>query len=79
MTNIINNNHHLIPLEQFLGENLPGERNSPRGLTEDDIDSNWNEAIETFDGMSIPDKLLQGIYELVLKNFQLFRNAQLSI
>ena len=62
MTNIINNNHHIIPLEQLLGENRPGERNSPRGLTEDDIDSNWNEAIETFDGMRIPEKLLRGIY-----------------
>jgi translation initiation factor 4A len=27
-----------------------------------DIDSNWEEAIETFDGMELPEELLRGIY-----------------
>ena len=38
------------------GEPLPG------GLTDADIDSNWDEAIETFDGMELPEELLRGIY-----------------
>jgi len=32
------------------------------GLTEADIDSNWDEAIDSFDGMEIPEELLRGIY-----------------
>jgi translation initiation factor 4A len=32
------------------------------GLTDADFDSNWDEAIETFDGMEIPEELLRGIY-----------------
>ena len=32
------------------------------GLTDADFDSNWDEAIETFDGMDLPDELLRGIY-----------------
>lgn len=31
-------------------------------LTEADFDSNWDEAIETFDGMGLPEELLRGIY-----------------
>jgi translation initiation factor 4A len=31
-------------------------------LTDADFDSNWDEAIETFDGMEIPEELLRGIY-----------------
>jgi hypothetical protein len=38
------------------GEPLPG------GLTDADIDSNWDEAIESFDGMELPEELLRGIY-----------------
>lgn len=34
----------------------------PGGLTDADFDSNWDEAIETFDGMELPDELLRGIY-----------------
>jgi hypothetical protein len=34
----------------------------PGGLTDADIDSNWEEAIETFDGMDLPEELLRGIY-----------------
>jgi len=35
---------------------------APGGLTEEDIDSNWDEAIDSFDGMEIPEELLRGIY-----------------
>jgi translation initiation factor 4A len=35
---------------------------NPGGLTDADFDSNWDEAIETFDGMEIPEELLRGIY-----------------
>jgi len=31
-------------------------------LSNVDIDSNWDEAIETFDGMELPEELLRGIY-----------------
>jgi len=34
----------------------------PGGLSEADIDSNWDEAIDSFDGMEIPEELLRGIY-----------------
>jgi hypothetical protein len=30
-------------------------------LTDADIDSNWDEAIDTFDGMELPEELLRGI------------------
>ena len=35
---------------------------APGGLTDADFDSNWDEAIETFDAMDIPEELLRGIY-----------------
>jgi len=38
------------------GEDAPG------GLTDADINSNWDEVIETFDGMELPEELLRGIY-----------------
>jgi len=52
--------------EQY-SEQPPAEANDggeapPGGLTDADIDSNWDEAIETFDGMEIPEELLRGIY-----------------
>jgi translation initiation factor 4A len=31
-------------------------------LTDADLQSNWDEAIETFDGMDLPEELLRGIY-----------------
>jgi translation initiation factor 4A len=31
-------------------------------LTDADLESNWDEAIETFDGMDLPEELLRGIY-----------------
>ena len=48
------------------GEGPPPEEGSgeapPGGLTDADLESNWNEAIETFDGMDLPEELLRGIY-----------------
>lgn len=44
------------PPEEGSGEPLPG------GLTDADLQSNWDEAIETFDGMDLPEELLRGIY-----------------
>jgi translation initiation factor 4A len=40
----------------FRGEVTPG------GLTDADIETNWDEAIETFDAMELPEELLRGIY-----------------
>ena len=57
--------HHLILLNknseqpQETGE---GGEAPPGGLTDADIDSNWDEAIDSFDGMEIPEELLRGIY-----------------
>jgi translation initiation factor 4A len=31
-------------------------------LTDADLESNWDEAVETFDGMDLPEELLRGIY-----------------
>jgi len=43
--------------------NAGGEGEAPPGgLTDADIDSNWDEAIDSFDGMEIPEELLRGIY-----------------
>jgi hypothetical protein len=32
------------------------------GLTEADFDSNWDETIESFDAMELPEELLRGIF-----------------
>lgn len=32
------------------------------GVTDADIESNWEEAIEAFDAMDLPEELLRGIY-----------------
>jgi translation initiation factor 4A len=39
-----------------------GDEGTPGGLTDADINSNWDEVIETFDGMELPEELLRGIY-----------------
>ena len=44
--------------ESFPIEDAPGDV----GLTDADIESNWEEAIEAFDGMELPEELLRGIY-----------------
>eukprot|EP00571_Detonula_confervacea_P004581 CAMPEP_0172328550 /NCGR_PEP_ID=MMETSP1058-20130122/60405_1 /TAXON_ID=83371 /ORGANISM="Detonula confervacea, Strain CCMP 353" /LENGTH=415 /DNA_ID=CAMNT_0013045671 /DNA_START=511 /DNA_END=1758 /DNA_ORIENTATION=- len=45
------------PKEEAFGGEAP-----PGGLTDADIESNWDEAIDSFDGMEIPEELLRGIY-----------------
>lgn len=40
----------------------PAEGGADGGLTDADINSNWDEVIETFDGMELPEELLRGIY-----------------
>jgi len=49
----------------FYSEQPPNEgggETTEGGLTDADFDSNWDEAIETFDGMDLPEELLRGIY-----------------
>jgi len=41
-------------------EEVPAEEVG--GLTDADIESNWEEAIEAFDAMELPEELLRGIY-----------------
>jgi translation initiation factor 4A len=51
--------------EQNYNEEPPGDaggEETPGGLTDADFDSNWDEAIETFDAMELPEELLRGIY-----------------
>ena len=43
-------------------EEVPAEETGPGGLTDADIESNWEEAIEAFDAMELPEELLRGIY-----------------
>lgn len=40
----------------------PGGDGGHKPLTEDDIETNWNECIETFDAMELREELLRGIY-----------------
>ncbi len=51
-------------LLQYNSENPPQENegNGEPPQNEPDIDSNWNEVIETFDAMDLPEALLRGIY-----------------
>ena len=44
------------------GDDVGGGEAPPGGLTDADLESNWDEAIETFDGMDLPEELLRGIY-----------------
>jgi len=50
--------------EQEHSEPPPAEEEAPEvgGLTDADIESNWDESIEAFDGMDLPEELLRGIY-----------------
>jgi len=51
-------------MSEEYSENPPQENegNGEPPQNEPDIDSNWNEVIETFDAMDLPDTLLRGIY-----------------
>lgn len=44
------------------GDGVGGGEAPPGGLTDADLESNWDEAVETFDGMDLPEELLRGIY-----------------
>jgi len=35
---------------------------APASVKEEEIDTNWDEAIETFDNMELREELLRGIY-----------------
>jgi len=50
------------PASEQPQETGEGGEAPPGGLTDADIDSNWDEAIDSFDGMEIPEELLRGIY-----------------
>jgi len=39
-----------------------GSGEAPAGGSDADLQSNWDETIETFDGMDLPEELLRGIY-----------------
>ncbi len=43
-------------------EEVPADEAGPGGLSDADIESNWEEAIEAFDAMELPEELLRGIY-----------------
>lgn len=44
-------------------EDVPGEEGGDTGgLTDADIESNWEETIDAFDAMELPEELLRGIY-----------------
>jgi len=43
-------------------EGAPTQDGGKPPLTEDDIETNWDECIETFDAMELREELLRGIY-----------------
>lgn len=45
----------------FRDEGAPAQ-DGGKTLTEDDIETNWDECIETFDAMELREELLRGIY-----------------
>lgn len=46
----------------FRDEGAPGGDEGHKPLTEDDIETNWDECIESFDAMDLREELLRGIY-----------------
>ena len=56
---------HYLSINSEQPPNEGGEGNNDGGgggLTDADFDSNWDEAIESFDKMDLPEELLRGIY-----------------
>ena len=51
---------HLLKI--LHSDDPPPEGGGGGDLTDADIDSNWEETIETFDAMGLPEELLRGIY-----------------
>lgn len=43
-------------------ENVEEDQDEQVQLNEGDIETNWDEVIETFDGMELREDLLRGIY-----------------
>lgn len=39
-----------------------GDAAAPGGLSDADVESNWDEITDTFDAMELPEELLRGIY-----------------
>ena len=58
----IDSYHPFAPILSDEPQTTEGGEAPPGGLTDADFDSNWDEAIETFDAMEIPEELLRGIY-----------------
>jgi translation initiation factor 4A len=50
------------PHEEGVREEGSGNEPPLGGLKEEDVDSNWDEIIETFDAMELPETLLRGIF-----------------
>ena len=51
-----------LPCSDTPPNDTPADSGAEGGLTDADINSNWDEVIETFDGMELPEELLRGIY-----------------
>lgn len=49
-------------VSRFRDEGAPAQEGGGKPLTEDDIETNWDECIETFDAMELREELLRGIY-----------------
>jgi translation initiation factor 4A len=49
-------------LAELSEQGPPPEGDNVGGLTEADIETNWDESIETFDAMELPEELLRGIF-----------------
>ena len=58
----IHNCHYYNSDTQPPNDTPPESGADAGGLTDADINSNWHEVIETFDGMELPEALLRGIY-----------------
>jgi len=54
--------HNDAPPAEEEGGAPPSTEEGMGGVSEADIESNWEEAIESFDGMDLPEELLRGIY-----------------
>lgn len=54
--------NHINDSDQRQEANAGGDAPPSGGTADADIDSNWDEAIDSFDAMDIPEELLRGIY-----------------
>jgi len=63
----LSSSNTLLSLSKHFNSDHQQEANAggdapPGGTADADIDSNWDEAIDSFDAMDIPEELLRGIY-----------------